>query len=186
MSKFTFEKTPLDGAYIITPTRFGDERGYFSEIYNRDEFCVAGISDVFVQDNESRSSKGVLRGLHFQKTYPQGKLVRCTSGEVYDVAADLRKSSPTFGKWFGVTLSSENGRMFYIPEGFAHGFLVLSESAVFSYKCTDFYHPDDEGGVIWNDPTLSVDWKIPEGMKITLSDKDASLPTLSGGGFFFD
>ena len=126
----------------------------------------------FVQDNQSKSKKGVLRGMHFQKKHPQGKLVRAISGEVFDVAIDIRKGSKTFGKWFGVTLSAENKKMFYIPEGFAHGYLVLSEEAEFAYKCTDFYHPNDEGGLAYNDPDIAVEWPIPEGMDLILSDKD--------------
>ena len=127
---------------------------------------------VFVQDNQSMSIRGVLRGLHYQKQFPQGKLVRVVRGEVFDVAVDLRKGSATYGKWFGVTLSAENKKQFYIPEGFAHGFLVLSDEAEFCYKCTDFYHPGDEAGIAWNDPEISIDWPIPEGMKLVISEKD--------------
>ena len=126
----------------------------------------------FVQDNESRSTKGVLRGLHFQTKHTQGKLVRCTEGEVWDVAVDLRKGSPTYGQWEGVHLSAENKRQFYVPEGFAHGFVVLSDVATFNYKCTDFYHPGDEGGLAWNDPEIGVEWPIEEGMKLIISEKD--------------
>lgn len=186
MAKFTFEKTPLCDAYVITPTIFGDSRGYFSETYNKQEFHDNGITVDFVQDNESRSCRGVLRGLHFQKKNPQGKLVRCTEGEVYDVAVDMRKSSATFGKWYGVTLSAENKKMFYIPEGFAHGFFVKSESATFSYKCTRLYCPDDEGGIAWDDKTVGVDWQIPEGTRVILSDKDRLLPAFDRLDFFFD
>jgi len=141
---------------------------------------------VFVQDNQSMSKKGVLRGLHFQKKHPQGKLVRVLSGTVYDVAVDLRKSSSTYGKYYGVILSAENKKMFYVPEGFAHGFLVLSESAEFTYKCTDFYHPEDEGGIIWNDPDIGIEWPISSDMSVILSEKDKKLPTLSQSNFAFD
>ncbi|HBM81375.1 MAG TPA: dTDP-4-dehydrorhamnose 3,5-epimerase, partial [Clostridiaceae bacterium] len=147
MGKFEFTKLDIDGLYVIQPRVFGDSRGYFMETYNYNEFKNAGLGMVFVQDNQSKSRKGVLRGLHFQKQHPQGKLVRVISGEVFDVAVDIRKGSRTFGKWQGVILSAENKKQFYIPEGFAHGFLVLSDEAEFVYKCTDFYHPEDEGGI---------------------------------------
>jgi len=142
------------------------------ETYNFNDFKEAGIPHVFVQDNQSSSKKGVLRGLHFQKEFPQDKLVRVLSGEVYDVAVDLRKGSATFGKWFGVLLSAENKKQFFVPKNFAHGFLVLSDYAEFAYKCTDFYHPNDEGGLLYNDPDIGVQWPIPEGMELILSDKD--------------
>ena len=154
MGKFNFIPTEIPGVVVIEPTVYGDDRGYFMETYQADEFAAAGIDRPFVQDNQSRSTKGVLRGLHFQKEHTQGKLVRVTLGEVYDVAVDCRPHSPTFGKWVGVTLSAENKRMFYIPEGFAHGFLVLSDAAEFTYKCTDFYDPtsdDPAVGVVWPD-----------------------------------
>lgn len=141
---------------------------------------------VFVQDNQSMSKKGVLRGLHFQKTHPQGKLVRVLSGTVYDVAVDLRKSSKSYGKYYGVILSGENKKMFYVPEGFAHGFLVLSESAVFAYKCTDYYHPEDEGGILWNDPDIGIEWPVSQDMQVLLSEKDKKLPLLSQSNFAFD
>ena len=155
---FTFEKTELPGVLIIQPQVFGDARGYFMETYKKNLFTEAGIDKEFVQDNESSSTKGVLRGLHFQKNHTQGKLVRVTHGEVFDVAVDVRPSSATFGRWVGVTLSAEKKNMFYIPEGFAHGFLVLSDTAQFVYKCTDIYDPASEGGVPWNDETIHVEW----------------------------
>ncbi|HAK57878.1 MAG TPA: dTDP-4-dehydrorhamnose 3,5-epimerase [Lachnospiraceae bacterium] len=164
----------ISGLYVISPAVFGDERGYFMETYNEAEFREAGIDCTFVQDNQSMSKRGVLRGLHYQINYPQDKLVRVISGEVYDVAVDLRKGSATFGKWYGVRLSAENKKSFFIPKNFAHGFLVLSESAEFFYKVTDFYHPDDEGGIRFDDPELSIDWPM-EGMsrdEIILSEKD--------------
>lgn len=170
MSKFKFTKTGIDGLYIIEPRVFGDHRGYFMETYNVRDFSDAGIDVNFVQDNESRSIKGVLRGLHFQVQKPQGKLVRVTDGEVLDVAVDLRQGSKTFGKWYSVKLSSENKKQFYVPEGFAHGFYVLSEFATFSYKCTNFYDPNDESGLMWNDPDIGIDWGDTSG--VTLSEKD--------------
>ena len=162
----------IEGLKIIEPTVHGDERGYFMETYNYNDFKEAGIDVEFVQDNQSSSCKGVLRGLHFQINYPQDKLVRVVSGEVYDVAVDLREGSPTFGKWYGVLLSAENKKQFFIPKNFAHGFLVLSESAEFVYKCSDFYHANDEGGLLWSDPDIGVKWPIPEGMELTISEKD--------------
>ena len=155
---FTFEKTRLPGVVVIQPRIFGDDRGYFMETYKKADYAAVGIDREFVQDNESSSTKGVLRGLHFQKEHTQGKLVRVTRGEVYDVAVDVRPGSATFGQWVGVTLSAEKKNMFYIPEGFAHGFLVLSDTAEFVYKCTDMYDPASEGGVPWNDATVAVDW----------------------------
>ena len=151
MGQFTFIPTEVKDVYIIEAKRFGDERGYFWETFNEADFEKAGLKLHFVQANESRSTKGVLRGLHFQKQHPQGKLVRVTKGKVFDVAVDLRASSETFGKWVGVELSEENKRQFYIPEGFAHGFYVLSDIAEFVYQVTDLYHPEDEGGLYWND-----------------------------------
>lgn len=148
----------IQGLCIIEPVVHGDSRGYFMETYNQKDMEEAGLSMKFVQDNQSCSRKGVLRGLHFQKEFPQGKLVRAIKGSVFDVAVDLRKGSSTFGKWFGVELTEENKKQFYIPEGFAHGFLVLSDVAEFCYKCTDFYHPGDEGGLAWNDPEIGVEW----------------------------
>lgn len=178
MGKFNFGKTEIEGVYIIGPTVFGDNRGYFMETYNYNDFKDAGLDMVFVQDNQSKSRKGVLRGLHFQKTHQQGKLVRVVKGEVFDVAVDLRKGSETYGKWVGVLLSEENKNQFYIPEGFAHGFVVLSEEAEFCYKCTDFYHPEDEGGLLWNDPDINIQWPIEGVGELLLSDKDRKWNTL--------
>lgn len=158
MGQIHIEKTEINGLCIITPTVHKDSRGYFMESYNERDFQEAGLNLRFVQDNQSMSQKGVLRGLHFQKEYPQGKLVRVIRGRVYDVAVDLRKNSATFGKHFGIILTEENKKMFYIPEGFAHGFLVLSDTAEFAYKVTDFYHPGDEGGLAWNDPEIGIVW----------------------------
>lgn len=155
---FKFEKTKLPGVVIIQPQIFGDNRGYFMETYKKTDYSEIGINKEFVQDNESSSTKGVLRGLHFQKEHTQGKLVRVTHGEVFDVAVDVRPGSETFGQWVGVTLSAEKKNMFYIPEGYAHGFLVLSDTAEFVYKCTDVYDPSSEGGIPWNDETVAVEW----------------------------
>jgi dTDP-4-dehydrorhamnose 3,5-epimerase len=165
----------IEGLYEIQPRVFGDERGYFFESYSQRDFHTAGLTAVFVQDNQSRSVKGTLRGLHFQRRFPQGKLVRAIAGEVFDVAVDIRPNSPTRGCWHGVVLSGETQNQFYIPPGFAHGFLALSDVVVFAYKCTEFYYPDDEGGIIWNDQALGVRW--PDlGMEYILSDKDKKLP----------
>ena len=172
MGKIKVTTCDIEGLYVIEPTVFKDERGYFMETYNQNDFKEAGLNMTFVQDNQSMSVKGVLRGLHFQKQYPQGKLVRAVRGTVFDVAVDLRSDSKTYGKWVGVTLSAENKKQFYIPEGFAHGFLVLSDEAEFAYKCTDFYHPGDEGGLLWSDPEIGVDWPIEPGMELIISDKD--------------
>ena len=177
MGKFMFNKTGIEGVYIIEPTVFGDERGYFMETYNEREFEEIGISVKFVQDNQSRSKKGVLRGLHYQKQHPQAKMVRVISGEVFDVAVDIRRASPTFGNWVGVTLTAENRKQLFIPKGFAHGFLVLSDSAEFTYMCDDFYYPEDEGGIQWDDPTIGVEW--PEcGCERIFSKKDRALAPL--------
>lgn len=180
----------IEGLCIIEPAVHGDARGYFMETYNQNDMHENGLDMVFVQDNQSCSTKGVLRGLHFQKEFPQGKLVRVIKGSVFDVAVDLRTKSPTYGKWFGVELTEENKKQFYIPEGFAHGFLVLSDIAEFCYKCTDFYHPGDEGGLAWNDPEIGIDWAalgvkgeykgsadaegytLADGTPLNLSDKD--------------
>lgn len=175
MGKITVETCEIEGLKIITPQVFGDARGYFVETYNYEEFKEAGIDITFVQDNQSASKRGVLRGLHFQKQFPQDKLVRVIKGEVFDVAVDLRAGSPTFGKWHGVLLSDENKKQFFVPKNFAHGFLVLSEYAEFCYKCSDFYHPEDEGGILWNDPKIGVKWPIPEGVEIIMSEKDIKL-----------
>ena len=162
----------IEGLCVIEPAVHGDARGYFMETYNYNDFKAAGLDMVFVQDNQSKSKKGVLRGLHFQKKNPQGKLVRVVSGEVYDVAVDLRRGSDTYGKWYGVLLSAENKKQFYVPEGFAHGFVVMSETAEFVYKCTRFYDPSDEGGLMWNDPEIGIDWPVPENAELLLSEKD--------------
>ena len=172
MGKITVETCEIEGLKVITPTVFGDARGYFVETYNKNDFVEAGIDVEFVQDNQSASKQGVLRGLHFQKEFRQDKLVRCINGEVFDVAVDLRKGSKTYGKWFGVRLSAENKKQFFIPKGFAHGFYVLSEYAEFAYKCSDFYHPNDEGGLKWDDPDIGVEWPLIEGVELNLSDKD--------------
>lgn len=185
MGKFIFSNTEIQGVYIIETGIFGDNRGYFMETYNQREFKEAGLGMTFVQDNQSKSKKGVLRGLHFQKTHPQGKLVRVVKGEVFDVAVDLRKNSSTYGKWVGVVLSEENKKQFYIPEGFAHGFLVLSDEAEFCYKCTDFYHPEDEGGIMWNDPEVGVKWPLEGIDNILLSEKDKAHKSLKETGISF-
>lgn len=187
--KFKFIETGISDLYIIEPTVFGDSRGYFMETYNG-EFepyikHLDGTPAQFVQDNQSRSKRGVLRGLHCQKTNPQGKLVRVTEGAVYDVAVDLRDGSETYGKWHGVLLTEENKRQFYVPEGFLHGFVVMSDFATFTYKCTRYYDPSDEGAIIWNDPDIGIDWQIPDDMEILLSDKDRKNPTLAESGLRF-
>ena len=193
MGQIKVTKAPIEGLYIIEPTVHGDERGYFMETYNKRDMEEAGLTMDFVQDNQSTSVKGVLRGLHFQKQYPQGKLVRVIKGRVLDVAVDLRANSKTYGKWFGVELSEENKKQFYVSEGFAHGYLVLSDTAEFCYKVTDFYHPGDEGGLAWNDPAIGVDWGVvgkyggtasaagytlKDGTPLTLSEKDEKWLTL--------
>ncbi len=174
MGKIKVEKNVggIDGLMVVEPAVFSDNRGYFMETYNKKELEEAGFTREFVQDNQSASVCGVLRGLHRQINYPQGKLVRVITGKVWDVAVDLRKNSQTYGKWFGIELSAENKKQFYIPEGFAHGFLVLSDYAEFCYKVTDFFHPNDESGIAWNDPTLAIKWPIPDGMELILSEKD--------------
>ena len=184
----------IDGLYIIEPAVHGDSRGYFMETYNKRDMEEAGLNMNFVQDNQSMSVKGVLRGLHYQINYPQGKLVRVIKGAVFDVAVDMRKGSKTYGKWFGVELTEENKKQFYISEGFAHGFLVLSDVAEFCYKVTDFYHPNDEGGIAWNDPSIGIDWGVlgaykgsadpngytlKDGSPIIMSDKDKKWDILS-------
>jgi dTDP-4-dehydrorhamnose 3,5-epimerase len=178
MGKFNFIETKIKDLYIIEPQVFGDHRGYFMESYNKNDFFEAGLTMEFVQDNESKSKKGVLRGLHFQTKHTQGKLVRVTEGAVYDVAVDLRKGSPTYGQWEGVTLTSENKRQFYVPEGFAHGFLVLSDTAVFNYKCTDYYCPEFDGGLLWNDEEVAVQWPLEGIEEVLLSEKDKNQKTL--------
>ena len=168
-------ETALPGVLILEPRVHGDERGFFLESFQRERYAEAGIIDDFVQDNHSRSRRGVLRGLHAQRCFPQGKLVRVARGEVFDVAVDIDPASPHFGRWVGAMLSDRNHRQFWVPPGYAHGFVVLSDVADFEYKCTDYYHPDDEIGVIWNDPDVAIDWPIAEPV---LSAKDAALPTL--------
>jgi len=194
MGQIKVTKCPIEGLYIIEPTVHGDSRGYFMETYNQQDFEAVGLNMKFVQDNQSLSTKGVLRGLHFQKKYPQGKLVRAIKGRVFDVAVDLRADSETYGRWYGMELSAENKKQFYISEGFAHGYLVLSDEAEFCYKCTDFYHPGDEGGLAWNDPGIGIEWPeltgdykgdasgkgytLNDGTKINLSEKDQRWGTL--------
>ena len=174
MGKFKIIKREIEGVFTVEPTVFGDDRGYFMETYNEKDFKEVGIDLTFVQDNQSKSSKGVLRGLHFQYTQPQGKLVRVIKGEVFDVIVDLRKESKTYGKWIAEILSEKNKKQLFIPKGFAHGFLVLSDEAEFVYKCTDFYNSEDEGGIIWNDPDIAIEWPLDEiGVEnIILSEKD--------------
>lgn len=198
MGQIQIEKNAggIEGLYVITPTVHGDERGYFVETYNQKDLQEAGLNPLFVQDNQSSSSKGVLRGLHYQKKYPQGKLVRTIRGSVFDVAVDLRKKSKTFGKWFGVELSEENRKQFYVPKGFAHGYLVLSDWAEFCYKCTDFYHPGDDGGLVWNDPAIDIKWPnvtgqysgsgssagyhMEDGTPLNINERDQNWPDLEG------
>ena len=179
MGKFIVETCEIEGLKVITPSVFPDERGYFMETYQKKDFEAAGIDVEFVQDNQSASKKGVLRGLHFQINYPQDKLVRVIDGEVFDVAVDLREGSKTFGKWYGVLLSEKNKKQFFIPKGFAHGFLVVSDYAEFVYKCSDFYHPGDEGGIAYNDPEIGVEWPTEENMELILSEKDTKWSGLS-------
>lgn len=177
-------QTPLKDCFIIEPTIFEDERGYFCEKFNEEKFNkLTGLNGHFVQDNVSKSTYGVLRGLHLQKAnHAQAKLVSCLEGKVWDVAVDLRKDSPTFGQWFGAELSGENKLQFYVPRGFAHGFSVLTETAVFAYKCDQFYNKESEGGILWNDQELKIDWKLPE-VDILLSDKDKIQPTFAEGNY---
>lgn len=177
MGKIKVTTCEIEGMYTVEPAVYGDERGYFMETYNQQDMAAAGLNMTFVQDNQSMSKRGVLRGLHFQKQYPQGKLVRVIRGEVFDVAVDLREGSPTFGIWHGEILSAENKKQFYIPEGFAHGFYVLSEEAEFCYKCTDFYHPNDEGGIKWNDSDIGIDWPLIPDQNLILSEKDQNWPS---------
>ena len=179
---FKFEEQKIKGVFIITPQIFGDSRGCFCETFKAPDFAAAGLPVNFVQDNESSSTRGVLRGLHFQREHTQGKLVRVTNGEVYDVAVDVRPGSETYGQWVGVTLSAEKKNMFYIPEGFAHGFLVLSDSATFTYKCTDVYDPASEGGIPWNDPDIAIQWPEIEGEYKT-SEKDGKHPGFKDQSF---
>ena len=182
MGQIKVTKCEIEGLYIIEPKVYGDSRGYFMETYNLNDMKEAGLDMVFVQDNQSMSVKGVLRGLHYQINYPQGKLVRVVKGRVFDVAVDLRPGSATYGQWHGVELSEENKKQYYISPGFAHGFLVLSDTAEFCYKCTDFYHANDEGGLPWNDPAIGIQWPevvktdsgyaLSDGTPLSLSEKD--------------
>ena len=178
MGKFKFIETGIEGMFVVEPTVFEDNRGYFMETYQENEFKEAGHDLTFVQDNQSKSTKGVLRGLHLQLNHPQGKLVRVIKGKVFDVGVDLRGDSPTYGKWHGEILSEENKRQLFIPPKFAHGFLVLSDEAEFLYKCTEFYHGEDESGIIWNDADIAIEWPLDEIDEIILSDKDKELKTL--------
>ena len=183
---FTFTETSIEGVVVVDAKSYGDERGYFMETYKRPDFEAGGIKADFVQDNQSSSTRGVLRGLHFQIEHPQSKLVRVVSGEVFDVAVDLRPGNPTYGRWEGVVLSAENRRQFFVPRGFAHGFLVLSDTAEFCYKCDDVYHPGDEGGLMWDDPAIGVEWPPLSGdesfdpAKVILSEKDRHHPPFKG------
>ena len=176
---FTFSPTSIEGVTVIDMKSYGDARGYFMETYKRPDFIAGGIDVEFVQDNQSASTRGVLRGLHFQINHPQSKLVRVVEGEVFDVAVDLRPGSETFGKWEGVVLSADNHRQFFIPKGFAHGFYVMSERAVFCYKCDDVYHPNDEGGLPWDDPDIAVEWPLVVGIETNLSEKDTRHPSFA-------
>lgn len=170
VGNFNFIETSIKDVYEIQPQKFGDDRGYFFETYKSEDFIKAGLTYDFVQDNQSMSKKGVLRGLHYQKKFPQAKLVRCIEGKVFDVCVDLRTDSKTYGKWFGVVLDSEKSNMLLVPRGFAHGFLVLSERAIFAYKCDALYNPNDEGGIKWDDASIAIDW--PKVEHIILSEKD--------------
>ncbi len=198
MGQIRVNETPLHGVYLIEPTIHGDERGYFAETYNMRDLHDAGIEVVFVQDNESLSRKGVLRGLHYQIEHPQGKLVRVIQGSVYDVVVDIRKGSPTRGQWYGIELSAENHRQLYVCPGLAHGYLTLSETALFAYKVTDFYHPGDEGGIAWNDPAIGIAWpgvtgsypgnasaagyRLNDGTPLTVITRDQGWPNLRESG----
>ena len=184
VGNFKFIETSIKDVYKIEVKKYGDNRGYFMETYKDTDFKKAGLNYNFVQDNQSKSKKGVLRGLHFQKKYPQAKLVRCIEGEVFDVCVDLRKDSPTYGKWEGVILSADQGNQFMIPKGFAHGFVVLSETATFCYKCDELYHPGDEGGIIWNDPEIGIKWPI--NFDVILSEKDKLHKTLKETNIKFE
>lgn len=183
MSNFSFTETRIKDVYTVDVKCFGDKRGFFMESYNQAAFREAGLDYRFVQDNQSGSVRGVLRGLHFQKKHPQAKLIRVLKGEIFDVAVDLRRGSGTYGQWIGELLSEENRRQLLIPRGFAHGFLVLSDRAEIAYKCDDFYHPEDEGGLMYNDPSLAIAW--PEAGELILSEKDTNYPPLSESGVAF-
>ncbi|MBP1755642.1 MAG: rfbC [Firmicutes bacterium] len=194
MGQIKITACPIEGLYVIEPKVFGDARGQFMETYNQRDMAEAGLTMTFVQDNQSSSTKGVLRGLHYQKQHPQGKLVRIVRGTAFDVAVDLRSGSKTYGKWYGVELSEENKKQFYVPEGFAHGYLVLSDMAEFCYKCTDFYTPGDEGGLAWNDPSIGIEWPqlvgiypgsadcssyhLEDGTPLCMNERDQSFPSL--------
>jgi dTDP-4-dehydrorhamnose 3,5-epimerase len=178
-------ETPIQGLLVVEPKVIEDSRGYFMESYHRREFSGAGIDVEFVQDNQARSARATLRGLHFQKKRPQAKLVRVLQGRVFDVAVDLRDGSPTFGRWHGEILDAGSHRQFFIPVGFAHGYLVLSENAVFAYKCSDFYDADDEGGLLWSDPEVGIDWPLEGLGEPLLSEKDRRLPKLADMDFRF-
>jgi dTDP-4-dehydrorhamnose 3,5-epimerase len=178
MGRFTFTPTAIPDVIVVEPAVFGDARGYFMETYNERDFYEGGITVTFVQDNQSSSGRGVLRGMHFQRRYPQAKLVRVISGEVFDVAVDIRPGSPSFGRWAGVLLTAQNKKQLFIPRGLAHGFLVLSDSAEFVYKCDEFYHPEDEGGLRWDDPTVGIEWPLPASLAPLLSEKDRHNPGL--------
>jgi dTDP-4-dehydrorhamnose 3,5-epimerase len=176
MGQFNFTPTAIPDVIVVESAVFGDPRGYFMETYNERDFHAAGITATFVQDNQSSSQRGVLRGMHFQKRYPQAKLVRVIRGEVFDVAVDIRPGSPSFGMWAGALLTAQNKRQMFIPRGLAHGFLVLSDSAEFVYKCDEFYHPEDEGGLRWDDPTVGIEWPLPASLAPLLSEKDRHNP----------
>lgn len=177
---FKFEACgDIEGLYTVEPEIYADARGYNVRTYNVRDFKEAGLDMDFVDEMQSKSGRGIIRGMHFQKMYQQGKLVRMVSGEVFDVAVDIREGSKTFGEWFGVVLSAKKKNMLYVPEGFAHGYLVLSESAEFAYKMSDYYHPEDEGGLRWDDPAIGIDWPVPEGVSVTTSEKDNNWPPLS-------
>ena len=178
MGKVKITKCDIEGLYVIEPAVFKDERGYFMETYNQSDLEAAGIHEVFVQDNQSMSVKGVLRGLHFQKQHPQGKLVRAIKGRIFDAVVDIRKGSETYGKWFGIELSEENKKQLLVPKGMAHGFLVLSDTAEFCYKCTEFYHPEDEGGIAFDDKDIGIQWPLLEGAELIMSEKDKKWKTL--------
>lgn len=185
MGKFKIIKTPIEDLIVLEPSVFGDDRGFFMETYNQEEFKELGLNMTFVQDNHSKSKKGVLRGLHFQTQFTQGKLVRAIKGEVFDVAVDLRKNSSTFGKWHGVILSEQNKIQFYVPEGFAHGFLVLSEYAEFVYKCTNLYKPEFDSGIMWNDPDIGIEWPLDGIEEVILSEKDKKQQSFKENKTFF-
>jgi len=187
MDKFNIIKTEFEGLFIIEPAVFGDDRGFFMESYSAKDFKALGLDLQFVQDNHSHSQKGVLRGMHYQKNHPQTKLIRVIRGKVFDVVVDLRKSSITFGKWFGIELSEQNKKMFLIPVGFAHGFLTLSDDVDFMYKCTDFYYPHDEGGLRWDDPNINIKWPLEKvGDHLIISDKDKKWPYFRDLDFYFE